>query len=132
MKQANQIPAATLQQGGLTVAVANSNNNEFLKKVQERLQNKLPVSEQEKALFIKNNPIAMAAFMIDNNPGSVNLILRQMGYTHLGFEPKKQALAAQLGIFIDQNNVEDFKEVLKNFQLNTTGLTKEFINELNK
>lgn len=130
MKQVNPIPAAI--SSNLVEMVQTANKNEFLLKIQERIKSKLPVSDKEKALFIKNNPLALAAFMIDNNPGSVNLILRQMGYTHLGFEPNKKALAMQLGIFIDQNNVDDFKEVLRNFKINNASLTQEFLNELNK
>lgn len=76
--------------------------------------------------------MALAAFMIDNNPGSVNWALRRMGYNHLGFAPNKVALARQLQIFIDRNNIEDFNEVVSRFELNKAPLTENFVTEFTK
>lgn len=104
----------------------------LLQDIKTRLQKGLPVSDAEKAVFIRNSPEGMAAFMIDNNPGSVNFALRKMGYKHLGFEPNKVALARQLGIFIDNNNVEDFNDVIKRFSLNEKTLSRDFVSNFYK
>ncbi len=55
-----------------------------------------------------------------------------MGFKHLGFEPNKKALARQLGIFIDNNNVEDFNEVIKRFSLDPTPLNPNFVTNFYK
>lgn len=98
--------------------------------IKNRLKQRLPVSDKEKALLIANDSEALAAFMIDNNPGAVNNALRKMGYSHLGFKPDRAAITRQLQIFIDRKNSEDFKEVLKNFKVNRETLTDKFLNEL--
>lgn len=88
------------------------------------------VTDAEKAYLISNNPYALAAFMIDNNPGSVNLALRKMGYSHLTFDPDKKALARQLDIFIERNNAEDFDNVFRSFNIMGDKLSPTFLKEL--
>jgi hypothetical protein len=95
-----------------------------------RLKNGDPVSDSERAYLIAHNPYALAAFMVDNNPGSVNLTLRKLGYNHLGFTPDKKALARQLEIFIERGNTDDLHAVLKNFNVMPNGLTQNLLNEI--
>lgn len=104
-----------------------------IKDIAARLQNGYQVTHQERAYLVRNNPAALAAFMIDNNPGSVNMTLRQLGYDHLKFEPDKKALARQLAIFIDrpdQENLKSFEAVKNNFILKSDGLPTEYVKEL--
>ena len=98
--------------------------------IESRLKQGLQVSDNERAFFIVNNPYALAAFMIENNPGSVNLALRQMGYDHLGFEPNPKALATQLEIMIENKEVEDLAKINKAFVLRKNNLTDSFIQAL--
>lgn len=98
--------------------------------IESRIKQGLQVSDNERAYFIVNNPYALAAFMIENNPGSVNLALRQMGYDHLGFEPNPSALATQLEILIDNREVNDLEKITKAFVLRKNGLTDSFIQAL--
>jgi hypothetical protein len=84
----------------------------------------------ERAYFIQHDAAALAAFMIANNPGNVNHSLRQMGYDHLGFEPKPQALAAQLDKFIQRKDHQAFGQVINGFHLITDGLSDEEISAL--
>lgn len=97
-----------------------------------RLKNNQPVSNAERAYLIRNDVNALAAFMIDNNPGSVNLSLRKLGYDRLKFEPNKKALTKQLQIFLDSGNLEDFKFVVERFNFIPDGLPVEFVNEILK
>jgi hypothetical protein len=89
-----------------------------------------PLSEKEAAFYIRHYPPALAAFMIENNPGSVNFNLRRIGYSHLGFEPNPKALARQMQIFIDRANNADWMEVVRNFHINPAGLSESFLKEL--
>jgi len=88
------------------------------------------VSDNERAYFITHNPYALFGFMIDNNPGSVNLILRKMGYNHLGFDPNKKALAAQVEILMQNKDLGALEAITKNFQLMDSNLTPNFVKAL--
>lgn len=90
------------------------------------------VSDTERAFLIKNDAESLAAFMLANNPGSVNFTLRKMGYSHLGFEPNINALTRQLQILIDRGTTNDFNEVVKNYQINANGLSTGLLTEIQK
>jgi len=100
------------------------------KEIEARLLNGIAITDAERAFLIASNPHAMAAFMIANNPGGLNYILQQMGYTHLGFEPKKDALIRQMDLIIERNNKETFDEIRKKFIVMPEGLTPEFANAM--
>lgn len=74
------------------------------------------VTDEERAFIIANDPEALAAFMIKNNPGSVNLSLRNLGYT-VGFAPVEKNLVKQLQIILDQKHAEDFEYIVKNYNI---------------
>lgn len=98
-----------------------------------RLKAGYMVSEQEKAYLLSRNPYALAAFMIENNPGSVNYRLRNTwGYNHLTFEPDAKKLARQMEIIIQRRDREVFEDVVRNFNLVPDGLSPEFIQEFVK
>jgi hypothetical protein len=102
------------------------------KEIEQRLKNGFAITNAERAFLIAENPYALAGFLIENNPGSVNYSLKQMGYTHLGFEPNKKQLARQLEILIERQDIEAMAYICKNFVLITDNLPQEFINELSK
>lgn len=99
--------------------------------IETRIKNGYAVNDAEKAFLLRHNPYALAAFMIENNPGSLNLRLKtRWGYTHLGFEPDVKKLARQLEILIQTKESEVFGDLVKNFNLIPTGLSPQFIQEL--
>lgn len=102
-----------------------------LAEIESKIKQGLQVSDNDRAFLIANNPYALAAFMIENNPGSVNLSLRQMGYDHLGFEPKPAALSAQLELLIDNKDEQALKTIFKQFTIRSNGLTESFLTSLN-
>lgn len=106
---------------------------ELLQDIEARLKNGIAVSNQEKAYLLRYNPAALAAFMIENNPGSLNLRLKQRwGYTHLGFAPDKKALARQLQILLDRNDAQVLDDLRQNFNLVPDGYDPDFIQQFLK
>lgn len=99
-----------------------------LQDIAGRIKNGQRVTDDERAYFITHDPFALFAFMIDNNPGPVNMTLRQMGYNHLGFAPDKKAIGAQVEILINRGEVEALSQITKNWILKPEGLTPSFIN----
>lgn len=98
-----------------------------LQDIAARIKAGKQVTDQERAYFITHDPFAFFAFLIDNNPASVNLSLRQMGYNHLGFNPDKKALSAQVEILINQKDVNALHAITKNFLVTESGLTPDFL-----
>lgn len=103
-----------------------------VKDIETRFKSGDFVSDAERAYLIKNNIQALCAFMVENNPGSVNFNLRKMGYNHLGFEPDKKAITRQLQIFVDRKNTEDLDEVIKNFMIDEANVSPDLLFELKK
>lgn len=101
-----------------------------LAEIESKIKQGMQVSDNERAYLIANNPYALAAFMIENNPGSVNLTLRQMGYDHLGFVPNPKALSAQLELLIENHDTQALAAITKAFQLRSNGLTTSFVQAL--
>lgn len=101
-----------------------------LQEIESRMLAKQPVTDAEKALVIRNNPIALAAFMVGNNPGNLNYQLRNMGYKHLPFAPDRVALARQMDLLINDNKRDTLDELANNFDLLPDGLNQDFLNEL--
>lgn len=85
------------------------------------------VTDAEKAFLLHNDIHALSAFMIDNNPGSVNMTLRQMGYDHLGFTPNPKALAQQIGMLIERKDVPALNTIVQNFEMTDKNVTPGFL-----
>lgn len=100
--------------------------------IAQKVIQKKPITDADKIAFITSDPEAMAAFMIANNAGSVNAILRGMGYDKLSFAPNNSVLAQQMQTFINTGNWSDFNEVVRRFIIKKEGLTPEFINLFNQ
>ena len=101
--------------------------------VKQKLMDGIPLNYRETAILLKNHMPSLSAFMIENNPGSVNYTLRNvLGYNHLGFAPNQKALARQMEIFIESGNKNDFNQVVRNFQIDGSKLPEELVNEIKK
>jgi hypothetical protein len=85
------------------------------------------VSPQEFAYLISNDIEAFMAFLIANNPGSINSILRyKLGYTfELGFTPNIQKIQRIVQIIIDQKKADELQVIMQNFQLNLDALSPQ-------
>lgn len=103
-----------------------------LAEIKNKYNNKMALSEKEAAFFIRHDPYALANFMLDNNAGSVNMALRNLGYSHLNFKPDVKALARQLQIIIEQNHNNDFLEIQKNFKIDSSKIPLGLLTELQK
>ena len=97
-----------------------------LQDIKARLLNGGRVTADERAYLITRDPAALFAFMIDNNPGPVNLVLRQLGYDHLGFAPDPKALAAQVEILINRKDSEALAAITKDWTPNEGKESPEF------
>ena len=98
--------------------------------IQNKFASKVPLTEDEAVHFIKSNPYALSAFMIENNPGGLNQILREMGYSNLKFAPDPLALSRQLHIIIDQKHTEDWNSLLSKFHVDPNKIPASFLNKL--
>lgn len=108
-------------------------NVEVLQDIAARLKAGYPVNNQEKAYLLRYNPAALAAFMVENNPGSLNLRLKQRwGYTHLPFAPDKKAIARQLQILLDRNEAAVLDDLRQNFNLVPDGYDPDFVQQFIK
>jgi hypothetical protein len=103
-----------------------------LAEIKKRIAAGLPVSNEERAYLITHDPEALFAFMVENNPGPVNMALRQQGYTHLAFAPNKKALAAQLEIMAINGDSEGLQDVINKWVPKPETLNPSFYSELQK
>lgn len=94
--------------------------------VQELLikkQHGKPLTEQETAFMIRNYSPYQAAFMIENNPGNVNLTLKKMGFD-MPITPDKKLLARQMEIFLERGHSKEWTNIVNNFHVDHTALEK--------
>jgi len=107
--------------------------NEALNDIANRVKNGERVSPQEYAYLLHNNKDALFAFMIANNPGSMNDILRhQLGYTHeLGFRPDVQRIKRICEIILKENKLGEIKTIIDSFKVNLDGLSPALVAALN-
>ncbi len=94
-----------------------------------RVQKGQRISDTEKVALLRSNPYAWAAFLIENNPGAVNMALIRLGYTHLGFDPDIKAISEQLNKIIKLRDLQSFLFVVRNHNLIPDGLTGDFITQ---
>jgi hypothetical protein len=99
-----------------------------IRDIAQQVKAKKQITAQDKIAFMRQDPEAMAAFMIANNPGSVNATLRAMGYDKLAFAPNTSVLAQQLQTFINTGNWSDLNTVISKFILKEDGLNPDFVN----
>ena len=106
--------------------------NEQLAGIALRVQQGKRVTPAEYAQLIANNKEAFFAFLIANNPGSMNDILRhRLGYTHeLDFMPDVTKLQRICQVILDRNNKAEIKTIIDNFKLNTSALSPELANAI--
>lgn len=99
--------------------------------IEARIKAGQVVSDAERAFLIRYNPHAWAAFMIDNNPGGLNYILRnQLGYDYLKYDPDKNALLRTMEVILNRKNASEIQYILNNFVVMDKGFTPQFINSL--
>ncbi len=98
-----------------------------LKDVARRVKAGKKVSPDEFAHLIRNDRHAFMAFLISNNPGSMNNILRhKLGYTHeLGFAPDVAKIQRIVQIILDRNIESEIKTIVENFKVNERGVSPE-------
>lgn len=89
------------------------------------------LTEGQAAFLIRNDMPSLAAFMIENNPGSVNFALRNiLGYDHLKFQPDQAALARQMEIIINGGKSDELMTVVKNFRMDASKLPAKLAEQL--
>lgn len=102
-----------------------------LKDIEARVKAGQSVTPKEWAYLLHNNKKAFFAFLIDNNPGSMNDVLRhQMGYSELKFSPDKMAMARIINNLIEKNDQHELHQVLTNFKLNPANTNSRYLAEL--
>lgn len=103
-----------------------------LRDIGRRVKKGEKVSPAEFATLIANDREAFFAFLIANNPGSMNDILRhKLGYTHeLGFKPETAKLQRVMQIILDRNAKDEIKTIIDNFKVNLNGLSPQLVKEI--
>jgi hypothetical protein len=99
--------------------------------IKQRVLSGNPVSEKEYAYLLRHNKAAFFAFMIRNNPGSVNNVLRhELGYTELPFAPDLKKMARIIGMMIEKGEANELHTLLSNFKLDLSKVTPELQSEI--
>lgn len=103
-----------------------------LQDITKRVQKGLKVTPKEYAYLLANNRSAFFAFMIANNIGSMNDILRhRLGYSfELGFTPDLKAITRICDTILADNKTAEIRTILNNFQINTAALSPELLGEI--
>lgn len=72
------------------------------------------VTPEEFAFLLNNSKAAMLTFLIKNNPGGVNHVLRhKLGYTfELPYQPNEQKLGRLCDVLIQRGKNDDIKAVI--------------------
>lgn len=75
------------------------------------------LSEQEKAHLITNNKHALIAFLIQQNPGYFNDVLKnQLGYNYLPFKPDHKAIGKIMETLLEKNETETVNKILAEYK----------------
>lgn len=103
-----------------------------LKDIAQRAKAGKQLTYDEYAYLLANDREAFFAFLIANNPGSLNNILRhKLGYTHeLGFKPDVAALTRICQMIVDKNTTDEIEAIITDFQFNEKGLSPKLIEAL--
>lgn len=102
-----------------------------LKDIEARYHAKKRLTEDEYLHLLQNNGSAKWAFLIRNNAGNINHTLRHiLGYTELGFYPNEIAIAKQISMMRERNEIAELQKVLSNFVLIEKGYSPSFIQKL--
>lgn len=103
-----------------------------LKEIKNRVLSGQPVTEKEYAFLLRNDKQALFAFFIQNNPGSMNNVLRHgLNYSELGFNPDVKAISRIVDIIISNNDVEEIEYIIENFKVDESKISDELRTELN-
>lgn len=74
------------------------------------------VSEKEKAHLIANNKFALIAFLIQQNAGYFNDILKnQLGYNYLPFAPDHKAIGKIIEELMEKGEMDTVNQILSGF-----------------
>lgn len=99
-----------------------------LQEIKYKVQKGEPVTELEYAYLLRNDASAFFGFLVQNNPGQLNDILRhKLNYTELGFAPDQKAIARILDFIIDSKNGEEFNFIVENVKIDTSKISPELL-----
>ena len=100
-----------------------------VKNIAARVKSGNAVTHEEFSFLILNDKEAFLSFMIKNNPGSMNHVLRDiLGYTHeLGFKPDEAKIGRICDIILQRNNAAEIKTILDNFQFNLDKISPKLL-----
>lgn len=100
-----------------------------LQEIAVRVKSGQPVTHEEFSYLILNDKEAFLSFMIKNNPGSMNHVLRDvLGYSHeLGFAPDVKKIGRICDIILKRNNADELKTILENFQFNLDKISPKLL-----
>jgi hypothetical protein len=92
------------------------------------------ITPEEYAHLIANSPEAFFAFLIANNPGSMNDILRnRLGYDfELQFKPDPAKITRICEMILERDNKQEIATILNNFKLQTAALSPQLLAAIQK
>lgn len=102
---------------------------EELKDIEARLKTGKPVTHEEFAKLVTNDKHAFFAFMIKNNPGSMNnVLMNKLHYTHeLSFTPDIKKMGRVCDIILERNNTGEIETILNNFQFDLNKISPKLL-----
>lgn len=92
------------------------------------------VTPEEFAALVTNDKEALFSFMIQNNPGSMNNVLRnQLGYTHeLGYRPDPMAMGRVIQMIMEKGDENEINKILNNFMFNLNKIGPKLLGAITK
>lgn len=104
-----------------------------LQEIRNNVKNGIPVTEEEYAYLLRNDPSAFFGFLVSNNPGQLNDLLRhKLNYTELSFAPDQKAIARLLDIIIDSKNQSEFDFITENVKIDTSKISPELLEAIQR
>lgn len=102
---------------------------EQLQDISNRVKAGKAVTPEEFAFLLTNDKPAFFAFMIKNNPGSMNKVLmNKLGYTHeLSYTPDIKKISRICDIILKENKQNEIATILENFQFDISTMSPRLI-----
>lgn len=101
--------------------------------IADKVKQGLPVTHDEFVELITNDNEALFTFMIQNNPGSMNNVLRnQLGYTHeLGVRPDAMAMGRVIQMILEKGDTKELAAILTNFRFDLNKISPKLLETIN-
>lgn len=100
--------------------------------IAEKVKSGQDISPEEFTALVTSNKEALFSFMIQNNPGSMNNVLRnQLGYTHeLDYRPDPMAMGRVVQMILEKGDQDEIHKILNNFMFDLNRISPKLLSAI--